>query len=120
VAGVFVCKSFAGEDVAEMAAAAGADDLHPLAIRIGDALDRAGNLVIKARPAAAGMEFILRAVERGVAALAEIGAFRLVVGVLPGEGPLRPLVQDHPFLVRSQFVIFHLVISGLCLAGAGQ
>ena len=65
------------EDVAQVAAAVGADDLGPAAIGVGDAPDAALDLVVEARPAAAAVELVLRAVERGVALPADVGARRI-------------------------------------------
>ena len=55
---IFGCQLFAGEDVTQVPAAGSAQDLGAVAVRIRQALDCIGDLLVKARPAAAGIELV--------------------------------------------------------------
>ena len=59
-----------------------------------------GDLIIKARPAAAGSKFICRSVERLIALTADIGAGHLIVIVFTRKGALSAFVEDHTGFVR--------------------
>ena len=63
------------EDMPQVAAAGRADDLCAPAVCVLAAGDRPGDLVIEARPAAARVELVIRAVQGRVAAAAVVGPF---------------------------------------------
>ena len=56
--GVAGRQVLAAEDMAQVAPAGGAGDLGPPAVRIGRVFNPPLNLLVEARPAAAGIEFI--------------------------------------------------------------
>lgn len=56
---VFLCKSFSLKDVPEVSFAITANDFHSQSIRIGPASDRIFNFVIKARPSAVALKFVI-------------------------------------------------------------
>jgi len=57
--GVFRGEAFVGEYMAKVCAAADAGHFGPIAADIGNTPDRARDLIVEARPAAAGGEFVL-------------------------------------------------------------
>src|SRR4051794_20927119 len=115
-----------GEDMAEMAAAFGAEHLgaeHAVAdvpLLVDMAIDRG---LGEARPAAAGIELGVGLEQRVAAAGAEIGAGAVVVLILTGEGTLGRLLAQHRVLHRRQlaapllFALDDLVVSGLVVGG---
>jgi hypothetical protein len=58
MAEVFCGQAFTAEDVPQVGAAGGAGYLRPVPVRIGRPAHRAGYFLVKARPTAAGMEFV--------------------------------------------------------------
>jgi hypothetical protein len=107
MAGIFGGEALTGEDVTQVRAAGGTGYLCPPAVGIGRAADRAGYLLVKARPTAAGMEFIRGSVEGRIAPAAYVNAVFEQPVIFPAEGRFGTLVQDDPFFVRRQSVIFH-------------
>lgn len=79
MARVLLCKPFADEDMAQMAAAVGTQNFRTSPIGIGYVFYRTVDLVIEARPSAMRFKFIFRTVERRVTALTHIGAVCLVI-----------------------------------------
>ena len=67
--------------------------------------NRAGDLVVEARPAAVRLELRGRLVQFGVALPAGIDTFFEVVVEFAGEGTLRSLAEDDAGLFRRQFVV---------------
>ena len=106
---VFRREPLAEEHVAEVAAAVHAGDLGPVPVRVRRTKDRAGDLVVEARPAAVGIELVLGTVQRRVAATAVIGPRRFVGDIFAAPGHLGALVNDDAFLFTSQLVelVFH-------------
>lgn len=94
MAGVLLGEAFTFEDVAQMAAAVGADYLRAAPVRVRMSLDTVRIFFIKTRPAAARLEFCLRRVKRVVAAATDKRARRIQRLVLAGERPFRSLVDD--------------------------
>ncbi len=90
------------EDVAEMGPAGRAFDLGALPIWIREAPNRPRDLEIEARPAAAGIELVLRPVERSLAALADVRSLAGIVLVLARERSLRPSMDDDPLFLLGQ------------------
>lgn len=58
------------ENVAQMPSAASALDLYALAVRVGNSTDGPRNLLVERRPAATGVELVLRPIEGRPALLA--------------------------------------------------
>ena len=92
------------QEGARVAAAVGALDLGTLAVLVGRALHGTGDLVVQGRPAAAGVELVVGAVERGVAAVAHKGDDLREVAVRTGEGRLGAPLLDHLPLARGELV----------------
>ena len=59
---IFFCEPLANEDVSEMPSAFCTNDLRPAAIGIGYTKYGTGDLIIKTRPAAMRIKFIIRAI----------------------------------------------------------
>lgn len=95
MAGVLGSKPLTLEDVSQMPSAAGTSDLGPGPIRVRQLDDGAGNLVVKAGPAASRVELVGGAIEGSVAATAMVGADTPKRFVLAREGAFGPPVFDH-------------------------
>ena len=81
-----------------MPAAIVALDFHPQPVGIRKTLDGTGKGIVKARPAATGVELVGRAVELRAAAPASEGALLEKIIVLAGEGRFGSFVFDYvPF-----------------------
>jgi len=65
-----------------MARASGPEDFRPQAVGVRLALDRAGDLLVEARPATIGLELAFREVKRRPALTREVEALGGVVPVL--------------------------------------
>ena len=65
------------------------------AIGIGHTAHRAGHCRVKAGPAAAGLELVVRMVERHAALAADIGARLMIVDIFARIGRLCGLAQQH-------------------------
>lgn len=72
MARIFSGKSFVRKDVAQMGSALGAENLRTASVGIRFAAHGTRNFIIEAGPAAAGIEFILRTVQRSTAPAAAI------------------------------------------------
>lgn len=110
MAGIFLRKSFSDEDVPEMPAAMVAEDLGAAAVGVGLAAHGPGDLIIKAGPAAAGVELVGGAVQRMVAAAADEGAAYFVPVVFAGKGHLRAFVDDNALFFGGEWVVGHEVL----------
>ena len=94
VGGVFRGESFAGEYVAEVGAASGAGDFGALSVRVGGASHGAGQCVVEAGPAASGVEFVGRPIERCAALFAVVGAVGVEGDVFSAERGFGAFVDD--------------------------
>ena len=86
--GVLRGEPFALEDMAEVPAAGGADDLGAAAVGIRLAAYGTGEGVVEARPAAAGVELAVGGEEGRAATPAGVGAVGAVLPEASREGPL--------------------------------
>ncbi len=93
--------AFAFEDVPQVPAAGRAGDLGAPAVRVAGADHRAGDLLVEAGPAAAGVEFAGGSVERRAALPALVGALLECVLIFADEGHLGALVEDHALFFRG-------------------
>lgn len=114
VTGIFGGKTLPFEDVAEMTSAVGAHDLHSFHTErmVGVADDSAGYFIVEGRPATTAVEFVGGAVERRIAAPANVGACRFVIPIFAGKGMLSALLGDDVLFFGCQgipiwAVIFH-------------
>lgn len=82
---VFRCEPFSIEDMPQVAAAVPAKNLNAMPISIRMALYGIFNFIIKAGPAASGVELVFGAIEWRIAAPAEISASRLIVFIFSSE-----------------------------------
>ena len=94
VARIFFREAFALEHVPEVRAAVVALNLHPVAVGIGQAAHHVGEGVVEGGPAAAGVEFIRRAVQRHAALAAEVGSGGGVLFVFAGPRGFRGLAEN--------------------------
>jgi hypothetical protein len=91
------------KDMPQVCTAMGAGDLRTLAVRVRRPLDRTRNLFIEARPTAVSFKFVLRTVQLGATASADVGAFFPEGEVLPRERGFCGFVDyDTLFLFRQR------------------
>jgi len=95
-------EPFAFEDMAQVAPATGALDLHALAIRVGESSDGPRYLLVEGRPTAVGFELVVREVERRTAPPALVRSGPEEPIVFPRKRWFGPLVDDHPLLRSSK------------------
>ncbi len=107
MAGIFRRETLTCKDVTQMSVACLADDFGARSIRVGNALDRTGNFLIKTRPAAAGMEFSRRGVEWCVAAATEVRPFDKKIIVLARTWTLGSFVDDNALFFRGERIEVH-------------
>ena len=105
--------------VTQMPIAVATNNFDSKTIGVRQTIDSALDLVVEAGPAAAGVELVTGAVERGVAALAEVGALGPVLLVFPGEGRLGALLEDDALFLVIERIVLHGAISSHDV-GAGQ
>lgn len=74
MARIFFGEVFTFEDMAEMGITMSAANLGPPTIGISETFYRARKIIIECRPAAPGIEFCLRIIERRIATAADICA----------------------------------------------
>jgi len=86
------------EHMAQVASASRALDLHSFAVRIGNATDRSGNLLVEGRPSAMGVELVVGPIERSPALLALVRPGAEIRLVLSRERRLGALVENHALL----------------------
>ena len=99
MAGVLPRKAFAFEDVAQVAAAMGADYLYATAVGVRMALHASRVFFIKARPAAARFEFSLRRIKWVIATTTNKGAARKQCLVFAAERTFRSFVDDDSLFI---------------------
>jgi hypothetical protein len=99
-----VGEALAVEDVTQVAAAGRAQNFDAAAIGVGLVADGAGELLVEAGPAAAGVELAVGAVEGGVAPAADIDAGLKEVVVFASEGPLGALMDDDALFSGGEWV----------------
>ena len=107
MARIFSGKSFVRKDVAQMGSALGAENLRTASVGIRFAAHGTRNFIIEAGPAAAGIEFILRTVQRSTAPAAAVGAVFVVEVIFTGKGSCGSFSNDHPLFFGSQW--FHIL-----------
>lgn len=105
MARVLIRKTFAFEDVAQVTATVGADDLRATSVRIRNALHASREFVIETGPAAARLKLRFRRIQRVVAAPANEGSGRIKRFVLAAERPFRSLVDDDSFFIWRQLIV---------------
>jgi hypothetical protein len=107
VSDAFLGKALAEEDMTEMRTAASADNLCADPITIRDSRHGTRDLVVKTRPSTARIEFSFRAIQRDVAAFADIRALLPEIVVFAAKGRLGSFANDDLFLFSCQRVIVH-------------
>lgn len=105
MADVFCSDALSLEDMPQMSSAILAEDLDAVPICVRFPTDGTVDFVIETRPAATGLELILRTIERCIALPAEIRSSGLIPQQFAGTGAFRSLVQDDSFFVRIEFVV---------------
>lgn len=106
---IFGRKSLAHKDMAQMPAAARTDNFGTPAIGIGHAFDRAGNFIVKARPATARIKFIFGTVELRLALPADIRARRKVLVEFAAAGVLGAFIQNDARFFFGEGIELHTV-----------
>lgn len=109
MAGVLLSEALASENMAEMSSTVVAQNFNPASVGIRFTTHGARDFIVESRPAAAGVEFVLRAVEWRFAAAADVGTFGKVLVVLAGEGIFRAFVHDDVLLLWREFIPFFFV-----------
>ena len=104
---VFGRKAFAFENVSQMAAAICADDFNAPSVGIGHTLYRAGNFVVKRRPAAVRFKLVLRTIKRCVATAANVCAGFFMICVFTGERTFGAFAEYDPFFFGCKWVELH-------------
>ena len=104
VAGVFFGQAFADKNMAEVAAAIGAEYLGAPPVGVCFFAYRTGYFVIESRPTAAGVELVGRAVQRRFAPPADVFACGKMLVVLARKWALCAFVFDDPFFFRAELV----------------
>jgi hypothetical protein len=106
MAGIFLGHTFALKYVAEVPCAVGTHDFSSFHTKryIRVAENRAGEFIIKGRPAAAAVKFIRRLVQGCVASAANIGTSGFVVPVFATKSAFSAFLSNHIFLFRGERV----------------
>ena len=101
---IFWRQIFTTEYMPEMAAAHGAGDFSTYPIGVERSRDSAVDFVVKARPAAVGVELIGRAIERRITLTADKRADSRFVQQLAAKRQLCAFVDDDALFFVSQLV----------------
>ncbi len=104
MARVFGSETLATEDMAEVSAAMVADDLDAPAVFVRNFFYGIRKRIVEGRPAAARIELIAAAVERGFATAANEHAIFFPFVVFTGKRVFGPFVYDDAFFVRCELV----------------
>ncbi len=95
MAGVAGSHLLADEDVSQVSAAGGANYLGASSVGVGQAAHRVRYFGVERGPAAAGVEFVIGAIQRGTAAAATIGAFFAMAIVFSAKGAFGSFMDDN-------------------------
>lgn len=104
--GVFAGKSLSLKYMSQMATAVRTEDLGASAIGVGDPFNRTFDLVIKTRPSAVRLKFVLAQIQRRIASGTEISALYFVVQQVARSRTFGTFVQDDPCFFAGQFIVF--------------
>jgi hypothetical protein len=89
MSGVFFGDALSFEDVPQVAITSTAENLNSIAIGIDLPSNRAGYFIIKGRPAAVGLKFVLRTIQGLITLATNVNArFKMIV-IFTGKGPFR-------------------------------
>ena len=103
MASVLRCESLAQEHVSKVRTATGALNLDPLSVTVGESPNRTVDLLVEARPAALGIELVVRSIKRRPAPLAHIGTGLELVLVFSRKRRLGPFVDNDPLFLSREF-----------------
>lgn len=112
MARIFSGESFARKDMAQMGSAPGTENLRTASVGIRFAAHGTRNFIIEAGPAAAGIEFILRTVQRSTAPAAAVGAVFVVEVIFTGKGasvPFRTITRSSSGVNGFIFCAFKVI-----------
>lgn len=101
---ILFSKTFAGEHMTQMRTAGGTNNFGPSSVGIGNTFYRTRDFVVKGRPSAMRIEFIVGMIKRCIALTAYIRACLLIVGVLAGKSPFGAFVQDNAMFFGCEFI----------------
>jgi hypothetical protein len=108
---IFRSKTLTLEYVSQMRSTFCTFDFDSLSIRIRQPFHGTRYFIIKARPAAVGIEFVFRLVQRCVASLADVSSRSCVCLVLTTERAFRALSNDYSFFFWRQFIVRQMKIN---------
>ncbi len=111
--GILFGKLFTGKYMSEVSIAGCAGDFSPPAVSINAAGNPPWDLIVKARPSAAGVKLCLGPVEGDGALPASIDALFKIIPILTSKWVLCPLVYYDMLLFRAQLFILHKYFSFL-------
>ena len=114
VARIFGRKAFARKDMPQVSAAAGTGDFGTPAVGIRRAPHGTGDFVVETRPAAPGVELVLRTVQRRTALAATVNPLSAMLVITARKRRFGTLVDDHTSFFRCQRL--HI----LCFYGPGK
>jgi hypothetical protein len=95
-------EPFAFEHVAEMTTASGALYLHAFTVGVRKPADRPGNFLVERRPAAVGVELVVRPVEGCAALFTLVNSRRYGAFIFSRERRFGALVKDHTLFGAGQ------------------
>jgi hypothetical protein len=104
---IFPGKSLSQEYMPQMTTAVRTENFRAPPVRIRLANYGAFNLIVKARPAAVTVEFVLGPVKRGIAAPADIDPGLLVIHIFTGPWLFRTFMDQYILLKISKFIVLH-------------
>lgn len=107
VPGIFGCEPFAFKYVSQVSAASVAQNFYATAIGVRHLFDCTGDFVVKTRPAAARIEFVLRAVQRCIALSAKIGTCSFKIIIFARKRPFGSFFQDDVGFFWIKLVVCH-------------
>lgn len=111
MAGVFWGKPLAGKDVAQVSVAVITTDLHPLSVWVGETFDCIGEVFIKRRPAAPGVELGFGRKKRRITPSADIRALFVEIIVFTSKWRLCPAADDDGRFFISKFIVWHSIFT---------
>ena len=105
--GIFCGESFPFKYVPQVTTTGVAKDFDATAIGVGYLFDCTGNFVVETRPAATGIEFVLRAVQGRIALAAKISTRSFKIVIFARKRPFGAFFQDDVGFFWTKFVVFH-------------
>lgn len=105
MAGVLLCEPFAKENMSQVTVAVGTHYLCPTTVRVAQPCHCTGDLVVKAGPAASGIELGCGFVQWCITLFAVICAWLVVLVVLPAKGSFGSFFKDYTLFFPGKFPV---------------